>query len=505
MKQLGEHVQQGAAWIWNAINGVGTEMGGTWVTAIGTIVLAIATVNLVFVTKGLREETKKSREEQRWWQEKDGYIRGIEPFLGAYVERGKAWHPEEAIFVGEEGALLDVNWYGVAFRDRHLGTYVGGHVEVTENGLEFLVGGGTGNEGNGELRIRLTKGQRRKTKQVMMALGAKLEPEPQDYRLVVETTGPNAFTVRDTGVDKAETGGWKRGRMVNESYVPSPKDWWQYGTANIVSDGKKREPRITLGGAAVVKRPNGGWTWISKVVNAGEAPGEIELTLKDGERIISRARGKVDALSPRRESSWTPRNGKSQIEGLAKEEAIEAGMNLEVCIEKGGEGCLKIMGVESNPQEIEIAEATLQVYRGRENRDGGIVAKVRVRNNGDFETGEIYVAASRTNGSMVCMLGQGINLGPEEEIELYCITETVDRWSVRADNRVEVGTTVDIAAYGIGRTHVTGGEILWGKWLTTNVRFADKIPLQWLKATGEQRKREEERARQRMAGEGRGT
>ena len=466
------------SWVCNTVQAVWGGLTAPVATAIGTLGLLVATVVLSVVTYGLKQETRLSREEEQWWRDRDGYIRGIEPFLGSYAERGDMRQVREGEWVGHEGALLDVNWYGVAFRDRYLGTYVGGHVTVHENSLEFTMGGRGRNEGHKRLRIRLTKGERWKMTQMAHARGHDILPPSSEYRLLVEALGSNPWTVREGGIDRIAEGGWRKGTMVNESYVPSADHWTLHGSSHIVWDGRERKPQIGLAGGMVVQGEDGSWEWIAQVTNTGTGPGSATVIMKrEGEIVAEAIAPQVDAVHHGWNGGISIRNAQGKIRGKVDRGVLAGGDKVEMCLPEQGPGCLEVQVETTNPKGIKIDRATILVERGNAGQSRRIGGEVTVTHKGTRRTGKVYIVASRTNGARVCMFPGPIDMEPGETRTLHYVGAWHEPSNLKAEERVDLGTTVDIGAFRLST--IPGGEIVWGETLTMEVSVAKEIPLRW--------------------------
>ena len=74
-------------------------------------------------------------------RERDAVVRGMEPFIGKYAEKGKIeLGADGRMRHTYEGGLLEVNHWGAYFMVPSLGAFAGGFVEITDEGASFEMG-----------------------------------------------------------------------------------------------------------------------------------------------------------------------------------------------------------------------------------------------------------------------------------------------------------------------------------------------------------------------------
>ena len=205
---------------WEATSGWVASVAGhsQLMIGIGTLILACCTLWLAYATSQLVKEVRISRRAETEWRDRDGHINGIQPFLGVYAEKGKAYLENgQTVFRGKAGLFLEINWFGVAYTDPEIKTtYVGGMIQVEEHQLEFSV---QGEDGSSPLIVTLIR-EGSVFPAWHYSLGIK-EEDYEEYRLVVRTSRSGEEPVKDVRLAKIREGGWKASQR-SRSGVGSP-------------------------------------------------------------------------------------------------------------------------------------------------------------------------------------------------------------------------------------------------------------------------------------------
>ena len=110
-------------------------------TAAFTGGLLLATLVLAGATIWLVRETNATRKQEIEHRAREAVVRGVEPFMGRYAEKGRIDVGADGKLVqGYTGAILEVNFWGVYFLAPGLGAFAGGYAELSDESLVIEMG-----------------------------------------------------------------------------------------------------------------------------------------------------------------------------------------------------------------------------------------------------------------------------------------------------------------------------------------------------------------------------